>query len=106
MGGHQISGVRLSYPWLLAAGDHVWIGEDVWIDNLTTVTVGNHLRTSRGAYLCTGNHDWSDPGLWPDCQADHAARGRLGGGLKRHSALPGGPATQTSSNSTAGSAAA
>ncbi len=54
-------GVRVKYPWLLEIGDHSWIGEDAWIDNLTTVAVGAHVCISQGAYLCTGNHDWSDP---------------------------------------------
>ncbi len=54
-------GVRVKYPWLLSVGNSSWIGEDVWIDNLTPVTIGNHVCLSQGAYLCTGNHDWSDP---------------------------------------------
>jgi putative colanic acid biosynthesis acetyltransferase WcaF len=54
-------GVRVKYPWLLRLGDHCWIGEDCWIDNLSLVDLGNHVCVSQGAYLCTGNHDWSDP---------------------------------------------
>jgi putative colanic acid biosynthesis acetyltransferase WcaF len=54
-------GVRVKYPWLLATGDHCWIGEDCWIDNLAPVTLGSSVCLSQGAYLCTGNHDWSDP---------------------------------------------
>lgn len=52
-------GVRVKLPWHLTIGDHSWIGEDVWIDNLTTVVIGSHCCISQGAYLCTGNHDWS-----------------------------------------------
>ena len=52
-------GIRVKFPWYLKVGDHCWIGEDVWIDNLTAVSVGPHVCISQGAYLCTGNHDWS-----------------------------------------------
>jgi putative colanic acid biosynthesis acetyltransferase WcaF len=54
-------GVRVKYPWRLRVGDHAWIGEDVWIDNLAEVSIGAHACLSQGAYLCTGNHNWSDP---------------------------------------------
>jgi putative colanic acid biosynthesis acetyltransferase WcaF len=54
-------GVRVKYPWNLKIGDHTWIGEDCWIDNLTTVRIGSHVCISQGVYFCTGNHDWTDP---------------------------------------------
>ena len=54
-------GVRVKNPWLLTIGDHSMVGEDVWIDNLLQVTIGSHVCISQGAYLCTGNHDWSSP---------------------------------------------
>ena len=54
-------GVRVKYPWHLKVGNDVWLGEDCWIDNLTTVRIGNDACISQGAYLCTGNHNWSDP---------------------------------------------
>jgi putative colanic acid biosynthesis acetyltransferase WcaF len=54
-------GLRVKYPWLLSVGDNSWLGEDCWIDNLALVTIGNNVCVSQGAYLCTGNHDWSDP---------------------------------------------
>lgn len=54
-------GVRVKYPWHLIVGEDTWIGEDVWIDDLTAVRIGSNCCLSQGAYLCTGNHDWSDP---------------------------------------------
>ncbi len=56
-------GVRVKFPWYLSVGDHCWIGEDVWIDNLAPVSIGSHVCVSQGAYLCTGNHDWTAPNL-------------------------------------------
>lgn len=59
--GHGVNfkpGVRVKFPWRLTVGDHCWIGEDVWIDNLAEVTLGNHVCVSQGAYFCTGSHDW------------------------------------------------
>ncbi len=55
--------VQIKYPWHLDLGDHCWIGEHVWIDNLTTVRLGANCCASQGAYFCTGNHDWSEPGF-------------------------------------------
>ena len=50
--------VTIKYPWKLAVGDHCWIGENVWIDNLGQVTLGNHCCLSQGALLLCGNHDY------------------------------------------------
>jgi putative colanic acid biosynthesis acetyltransferase WcaF len=54
-------GVTVKYPWHLDVADDCWIGENCWIDNLTTVQLGSSACLSQGAYLCTGNHDWGDP---------------------------------------------
>jgi putative colanic acid biosynthesis acetyltransferase WcaF len=50
--------VNIKYPWFLRVGDHVWIGEQVWIDNLAEVGLGNHVCLSQGSMLLTGNHDY------------------------------------------------
>ena len=53
--------VNIKYPWLLQIGDHSWIGEEVWIDNLVQVRIGNHVCLSQGALLLTGSHNYKDP---------------------------------------------
>ncbi len=50
--------VRIKYPWLLTVGDHCWIGQESWIDNLVPVHIGNHVCVSQRAYLCTGSHNY------------------------------------------------
>jgi len=51
--------VRIKNPWRLTIGNHCWIGESVWIDNLEDVVVGNNVCISQGAMLLTGNHDYT-----------------------------------------------
>lgn len=50
--------VKIKYPWKFMVGDNTWIGEDVWIDNLDVVTLGDNVCLSQGAMLLTGNHDY------------------------------------------------
>lgn len=54
-------GVRVKFPWRLTIGNFVWIGENTWIDNLAEVTIADHVCISQDVYLCTGNHNWSQP---------------------------------------------
>lgn len=50
--------VNIKYPWKLTIGDHVWIGEKVWIDNLAEVLIEDHVCISQGAMLLCGNHNY------------------------------------------------
>lgn len=54
-------GLNVKYPWNIRIGDHTWIGEGAWLDSLAPIEIGSNVCISQGAYLCTGNHDWSDP---------------------------------------------
>jgi putative colanic acid biosynthesis acetyltransferase WcaF len=49
--------VNIKFPWKLRVGDHCWIGEEVWIDNLSDVTIGKNVTLSQGCLLLTGSHD-------------------------------------------------
>lgn len=51
--------VSIKFPWKLELGEDVWIGEQVWIDNLDQVIIGNNVCLSQGALLLTGNHDYT-----------------------------------------------
>lgn len=50
--------VRIKFPWKLEIGQHVWIGEEVWIDNLDQVRIADHVCLSQGAMLLCGNHNY------------------------------------------------
>ena len=50
--------VNIKYPWLLSIGHYVWIGENVWIDNIAFVLIENNVCISQGALLLTGNHNY------------------------------------------------
>ena len=50
--------IKVSEPWNLIIGDHCWLGENTWIDNLATVKIGNRVCISQDVYICTGNHNY------------------------------------------------
>lgn len=54
-------GLIVAFPWNLVIGDHCWIGENVWIDNIADVRIGSEVCISQGVYLCTGNHNFRSP---------------------------------------------
>ena len=76
-------GLRVKYPWRLTVGNASWLGEDVWIDNLSVVSIGNQVCLSQGAYLCTGNHDYSSAGFELRPAEIHIADGAWIGAMAR-----------------------
>jgi putative colanic acid biosynthesis acetyltransferase WcaF len=59
--GHNVlfkSNINIKYPWFLEIENNVWIGENVWIDNLAKVKIENNVCISQGAMLLCGNHDY------------------------------------------------
>ena len=53
--------VNIKHPRRLEIRDDVWIGEGAWLDNLAKITNEPNVCISQGAYLLTGNHDYTDP---------------------------------------------
>ena len=61
-------GIKIKMPWRLSVGNYSWIGEDVWIDNLSMVKIGNNVCISQGVYLCTGNHNFKEKNFSLSCE--------------------------------------
>jgi putative colanic acid biosynthesis acetyltransferase WcaF len=53
--------VNIHMPWKITIGNHVWIGEEVFILNFERATIGNNVCISQRAFLCGGNHNYLDP---------------------------------------------
>ncbi len=50
--------VRITYPWKVEIGDYSWIGDNVELYSLGTITIGKNSVVSQKSYLCTGSHDY------------------------------------------------
>lgn len=51
-------GVNIKFPWKLTIGDHSWIGQRAWLDNLDQLSIGSHVVISQGAMVILGSHDY------------------------------------------------
>jgi putative colanic acid biosynthesis acetyltransferase WcaF len=55
--------VNIHFPWKLVVGNHVWIGEEVFMLNFELLSIGNNVCISQRAFLCGGNHDYKIPSM-------------------------------------------
>jgi putative colanic acid biosynthesis acetyltransferase WcaF len=75
-------GVNIKYPWHLSVGHNSWIGEDVWLDTVGKIRIGNDCCISQAAKIITGNHNYKkesfdlivhsillEDGVWIGCGA-------------------------------------
>lgn len=75
-GCHIYPGARIWAPWNLVCLEEVGVADGAILYNQGQITLGRRSVVSQGAHLCTGTHDYNDPGFplitAPIVVGDHA----------------------------------
>jgi len=53
--------VRVTYPWKVAIGNDVWIGDHAELYSLGEIEIGDDVVISQKSYLCAATHDFTKP---------------------------------------------
>ena len=51
--------VRVTYPWKVKIGNHVWIGDNAELYSLGVIEIGDDVVISQKSYICAATHDFS-----------------------------------------------
>jgi len=62
-GVHVYPGVKIWAPWNLDLGDECGIGSGVTLYSQAKIIIGKRSVVSQGVNLCTGTHDYTQPGF-------------------------------------------
>lgn len=60
---HIYPAVRVWAPWNLKVGKNAGIGDNTILYSQGTISIGDKTVISQGCHLCTGTHDYNDPGF-------------------------------------------
>lgn len=75
-GAHIYPRAIIWAPWNLEVGDETGVADNAILYNQAKITLGRRVVISQGAHLCSGTHDYEDPGFplyaKPITVGDHA----------------------------------
>lgn len=60
-GSNILPSCKIWQPWLLTMGEYSCLSENVDCYTVDTITLGDQVVVSQGAFLCTASHDISSP---------------------------------------------
>jgi putative colanic acid biosynthesis acetyltransferase WcaF len=57
---HFHASVKIWAPWMLEAGEDVWLDRNVNVYNAFGVKIGDRVVISQNTFLCSASHDYTD----------------------------------------------